>query len=225
MSDSYPSTPSSNVQAHAAGQDDDPAQPIESPAERTESEASALIALTNYGDPAANKKLDLTAEAPAKQFAAMPVATLAIDIAAASVFLQSCMTSTPRVTYGLGAKISPHGAIPGADFKKVDCSGFVREAIWRSTSPHFNFPDGSVVQHDWIRDKGYKQSSRADALLQDGKIRIVFLRPQDAPSHVGHVALVHNAKTLESHGGVGPDSRNWTNTGWQAKAFAYILKD
>ena len=61
--------------------------------------------------------------------------------------------------------------------------------------------------------------------LEDGKIRIVFLRPQDTSSRIGHVALVHNGKTLESHGGVGPNSRAWTNTGWQAKAFVYILRN
>jgi hypothetical protein len=218
MSDPY-SAPDPKTQA--AG-DEDPANPMDLTSESVESERSASIALTNYGDPAVNEEFDLTAE---PTFGAEAVPTLDIDIAAASNFLQSCMTSTPRVKYGLGAKVSPHGAIPGSGFRKVDCSGFVRETIWRSTAPHFNFPDGSVVQHDWIKDKGYERVSRTDALLQDGKIRIAFLRPQDAPSRIGHVALVHNAKTLESHGSVGPNARNWTNTGWQAKAFVYILKN
>jgi hypothetical protein len=55
------------------------------------------------------------------------------------------MKSSPRVTYGQGAKVPFHGAIPGQQFRRVDCSGFVREAIWRATPPHLNFPDGSVV--------------------------------------------------------------------------------
>jgi hypothetical protein len=223
MSDSYPSeTQSSDSKTRAAAENEDPAKPIELTKRSADSEASASLALTNYGDPAANQDFDLTAE---PSFEGLQIPTLSVEIAVASDFLRSCMTSTPRVTYGLGAKISPHGALPGSGFKKVDCSGFVRETIWRSTTPHFNFPDGSVVQHDWIKDKGYERSNRADALLQDGKIRIAFLRPQDAPSRIGHVAFVHNAKTLESHGGVGPDARDWTNTGWQAKAFVYILKN
>ena len=54
-------------------------------------------------------------------------------------------------------------------------------------------------------------------------MRIAFLAPQDAPSRIGHVVLVHNGKTLESHGGVGPNARPWTGTGWQAKASVYLL--
>lgn len=220
MSDPYSPDPKTQVPR----ENDDPANSIETTAD-SDAERFALIALTNYGDSVANEGFDLTAEPTLESLAAATAPTLAIDIATADNFLQSCMTSTPRVTYGLGAKISPHGALPGSGFKKVDCSGFVRELIWRSTSPHFNFPDGSVVQHDWIKDKGYQLSNRADASLQDGKIRIVFLRPQDVASHIGHVALVHNGKTLESHGGVGPDTRDWTNTGWQAKTHVYILKN
>jgi hypothetical protein len=198
--------------------DEDPANSIEASVETADNERSAAIDLTNYGEPGVNEEFDLSAEAFA---AAAP--QLSLDITAARSFLDSCMNSSPRVKYGLGKKISPHGAVPGTGFKKVDCSGFVRETIWRATAPHFNFPDGSVVQHDWIRDKGFERVTRTDASLQDGKIRIAFYRPQDSPSHIGHVALVHNAKTLESHGSVGPNSRNWTNTGWQAKAFVYLL--
>lgn len=116
-----------------------------------------------------------------------------------------------------------HGATPGSDFKSVDCSGFVREAIWRATAPHMNIIDGSVRQHDWVRDAGFEHSSVADALHEDGVIRIAFLRPQDSPSRIGHVAIVHNAFTIESHGGVRPDSRPWSGSGWQAKTFVYVL--
>jgi hypothetical protein len=200
--------------------DEDPANPAEAGVANAEEDQSAAIALTNYGEPAVNKEFDLSAEGVLAE--APP--ELALDSTAALDFLNSCMHSSPRVKYGLGAKVSPHGAKPGTDFKRVDCSGFVRESIWRATTPHFNFPDGSVVQHDWIRDKGFERSTRADAFLKDGKVRIVFLRPQDTPSHIGHVALVHNAKTLESHGSFGPNSRGWINMGWQAKAFVYILK-
>ncbi len=205
--------------------DEDPANPTEAgvATAAAEDEQSSAIALSNYGDPGVNEEFDLTAEEGAVAVAASP--ELPVDITEALNFLDSCMHSNPRVKYGLGAKISPHGAKPGTDFKKVDCSGFVREAIWRATAPHFNFPDGSVVQHDFIRDKGYERSTRTDALLEDGKVRIVFLRPQDTASHIGHVALVHNARTIGSHGGVGPNSRGWTNTGWQARAFVYILKN
>lgn len=147
---------------------------------------------------------------------------LTLDISAARAFLDACTQAAPRVTYGLGAKCK-HGAKPGKDFQKIDCSGFVRELIWRSTSPSFNFPDGSVVQHQWIRDNGFARSSPAEARATDDVVRIAFLRPQDASSGIGHVVVVHKGKTLESHGGVGPDSRPWTATGWQASAYVYVL--
>lgn len=211
---------SSGLQQDAGTQaDEDPANSMEASFATANNELSSAIALTNYGEPGVNDEFDLSVE----EAFAEGIPQFSLDISAARSFLNSCMNSSPRVKYGLGAKISPHDAVPGAGFTKVDCSGFVRETVWRATTPHFNFPDGSVVQHDWIRDKGYERGTRANAFLQDGKTRIVFLRPQDSPSHIGHVALVHNAKTIESHGGVGPNTRDWTNTGWQAKAFVYIL--
>jgi hypothetical protein len=185
--------------------------------------------LANFGSPeteAEEPSRDLeerAAEVEGAEAAAAP--TIPVDLSQAQAFfLDACTHSAPRVTYGLGAKVPFHGAIPGRGFRAVDCSGFVREVIWQSTTPHKSFPDGSVVQHDWIRDHGFERSTREAALRQDGVIRIAFLRPQDSPSRIGHVVLVHNAKTLESHGGVGPDSRPWKNTGWQAKSFVYVLK-
>jgi hypothetical protein len=156
--------------------------------------------------------------------AAAPPPIIALDINLVRAFLEACTSAVPRVVYGLGAKVPFHGAVPGRDFKAVDCSGFVREAIWRATSPHQSFPDGSVVQHDWIRDRNFQRSTPDAALQHDGVVRIAFLRPQDSPNRIGHVVLIHNARTFESHGGVGPDSRAWTKAGWQAKASVYILK-
>jgi hypothetical protein len=138
-------------------------------------------------------------------------------------FLQACMTSSPRVTYGLGKKVPFFGAIPGRDFTQVDCSGFVREALRRATTPTVAFPDGSVVQHDWIIAQGFAKSTVAAAAQSDGFVRIAFLRPQDTSSHIGHVVIISGGKTLESHGGVGPDSRAWTGTSWQASTSVYIL--
>lgn len=149
-------------------------------------------------------------------------ATLQIDIAQAAAFLKACMTSNPRVGYGLGAKCRP-GAVPGRDFTRIDCSGFVREAMRRSTNLGSRFPDGSVVQHDWVKANRFERVDRGQAALADGAVRIAFLSPSDSPQRIGHVVLLHGGKTLESHGGVGPDSRPWTGTGWQAKATVYLL--
>jgi lysozyme family protein len=214
-----------------AGPDDDPANPA--PSELNE-EAGLDIAtarvLANFGaiEPGTNQPPLAAAEILAEDFRLESARdfqgrTMALDVTLARTFLNSCMTSSPRVRYGLGAKVPFHGAVPGKNFKKVDCSGFVREAIWRATAPHLNFRDGSVVQHEWIRAQGFTRSTPDAALLRDGAVRIAFLRPQDSSSGIGHVALVHNAQTLESHGSFGPNSRAWTKTGWQAKAVTYFL--
>jgi hypothetical protein len=155
---------------------------------------------------------------------ALRAQTIALDIDAVKAFLTACRDA--GVSYGVraGAKVPFHGATPGRDFKHVDCSGFVREAIWRATTPHLNIIDGSVRQREeWILAGGFERSSVDEARSLDGVVRIAFLKPQDSPSRIGHVAFVHNASTIESHGGVGPDSRPWNGAGWQAKAFVYVL--
>ncbi len=133
------------------------------------------------------------------------------------------MKSQPRVIYGLGAKVTPPGAKPGSGFTKVDCSGFVREALRRATNLGGKFRDGSVVQHDWFRARDFEQVALNDWAAKDGRVRIAFLRPADSPHKIGHVVLLHNGMTLESHGGVGPDVRPWTRQGWQGKAKVYVL--
>src|SRR5690242_852256 len=105
----------------------------------------------------------------------------------------------------------------------ANCSGFVREAVRRATTPPLPFPDGSVNQHDWVRAHGVERLSVPASLQDDGAVRIAFLRPQDTSSHIGHVVLIAGGRTLESHGGVGPDSRAWNGLGWQSIAVVYIL--
>jgi hypothetical protein len=150
-------------------------------------------------------------------------ATVQLDITAALEFLKACMEANPRVGYQLGAKVPFAGAVPGKDFKYVDCSGFVREVIRRAQTISLGFPDGSVVQHDWVRAHRFAATDVEAGKNEDGLVRIAFLRPQDSPSKIGHVALIYNARTLESHGGVGPNARNWTGVGWQALARLYVL--
>src|SRR5262249_42417059 len=196
--------------------DDDPAFPAEGEvSDPADLETARLLA--NLGGPGA---VDAIPSA-APTFAAS--ATLGLDIARAKTFLDACRTSKPRVTYRLGKKVPFLRAVPGRDFTQVDCSGFVREAIRLSTSPPAPFPDGSVVQHDWIRQHGFESASIADGKQNDDVVRIAFLRPQDSPNRIGHVVLISRGKTLESHGGLGPDSRPWDGTDWQAKTHVYVL--
>jgi hypothetical protein len=218
-----PAAASVQPRAALAGVPDanDPAKPVaEDGSETADLETGRLLA--NVGM-AAVEQPPPAAPVPGTMLAPAAPATLPINIDRVQQFLNACETSHPRVTYGLGAKVPFHGAVPGLDFKKIDCSGFVREAIRLATNPSAPFPDGSVVQHDWVRNKGFKRVTIGDGGLHDDHVRIAFLRPQDAPSGIGHVVLLSQGKTFESHGGVGPDSRAWTGQGWQEKAFVYVL--
>jgi hypothetical protein len=204
------------VESGALAGDDDPAFPAHGEISDTADFDTARL-LANIGASSAPDLLPLAGAT----FAAG--AQLGFDLAGAKAFLEACRTSNPRVTYGLGKKVPFLGAVPGRDFTQVDCSSFVREAIRLSTSPPTPFPDGSVVQHDWIRAHGFETSTVAAGMENDGPIRIAFLRPQDSPHHIGHVVLISGGMTLESHGAVGPDSRKWDGKDWQAKTFVYVL--
>ncbi|MBV8566409.1 MAG: hypothetical protein JO273_13230, partial [Methylobacteriaceae bacterium] len=196
--------------------DNDPA----APASDEVSDTAGLEAgrtLANLG------ALGATDAAPAGALAFAAGAGVSFDLSRAQAFLAACMSANPRVAYGLGKKAPWLGAVPGRDFTQIDCSGFVREAVRLSTAPTLQFPDGSVVQHDWVRAHGFERSSIADAKASDGVVRIAFLRPQDSGEGIGHVVLVAEGKTIESHGHVGPDARAWTGTDWQAKAFVYVF--
>lgn len=197
--------------------DVDPAAPGERGG-MTASDYEVAKRKANYGDLAPEEykrefRREITPLAPA---APMP-----LDIAKAEAFLDACVRA--HVGYGLGAKVPFYRAVPGQDFTKVDCSGFVREAILEATEKAVPFPDGSVVQHDWVKSRHYPVSTISDAGLLDGKVRIAFLSPSNSPEGIGHVVLIYQAKTLESHGHHGPDSRPWTGQSWQAETDVYTL--
>ena len=172
----------------------------------------------NFGDltPEDYERQSRDQPAPFAEAGPMP-----LEIEKAQAFLDACIEA--GVSYGLGAKVPFFRAVPGQDFTAVDCSGFVREAIRQATERAVRFPDGSVVQHDWIKAEGYPVSSVQAAKAQDNKVRIAFWPPQRSPTGIGHVVLVYNARTLESHGGTGPDSRPWTGQAWQGQTNVYEL--
>jgi hypothetical protein len=199
--------------------DDDPASPRVGEISDTADLATARV-LANIGAPGG---AEISVQSLPQAAAPGQKPILSLDFSRAKAFLDACETSVPRVTYGLGKKVPFLGAVPGRDFTQVDCSGFIREAIRLSTNPPTPFPDGSVVQHDWIKAHGFAKSTVAGGMQNDGMMRIAFLRPQDVPSGIGHVVLIVGGQTLESHGGTGPDSRQWTGKGWQAKTFVYDL--
>lgn len=126
------------------------------------------------------------------------------------------------VGYGLGSKIEPLSKQAGEGISLVDCSGFVRWVIYHAANG-LTIPDGSVNQHDWADAQKFKQSDFAGALQHDNGVRIAFLRPQDTLEHVGHVVLIVNGQTAESHGHHGPDRRVWGSQGFMQHCSVYVL--
>lgn len=128
--------------------------------------------------------------------------------------------------YGFGSKISPltlqAEEVPAAH-RRVDCSGFVRWAIFHACGG-LTIPDGSQNQHDWFEQNKFKISDTNSCLLKDDVIRIAFLAPHDTPSGIGHVLFVVNGLTYESHGGHGPDSRKYEKHGWMSRLHVYVLR-
>jgi hypothetical protein len=214
LEDCFDSQPIEEVNESAEDLDADPAMPADVVAQDSANFEKARF-LTNIGS---------MEDAASDEVIASSLNTkTSFNMEIAADFLKACETSVPRVSYGLGKKVPFLNAKPGQDFQSVDCSGFVREIVRLATSPSLAFPDGSVTQHEWVQSQGFEASSVAAGKQNDSVVRIAFLRPQDSPEHIGHVVLINNGHTLESHGKVGPDSRIWNGMGWQAKASVYVF--
>jgi hypothetical protein len=155
-----------------------------------------------------------------------PYPTLAIDggkIAALVLSLEAA-----GLSYGLGSKIEPLSLqasdLAAAEITSVDCSGCVRWAIFHALGQpaDFNFADGSVQQHEQVLAVGFKQSEYNAGFELDDHVRIGFLTPEDRGG-VGHVVIIWNANTYESHGHKGPDSRVWGTEPWMEKMHIFVL--
>lgn len=118
-----------------------------------------------------------------------------------------------RVKYRLGGKAVSLNA-DSHTINSIDCSGFVRFALYRASLGAIMLPDGSVNQHDWVVSQKwhklgrYSDVGRADVKDDFARLFIAFASPTEVHP-VGHVWLVWAGETYESHGGVGVDSRDW----------------
>ena len=89
----------------------------------------------------------------------------------------------------------------------VDCSGYSGYCLWHLTGGGCVQAGGSVQQHEWCVGSGFEPAPAGDGHKLDGALRIAFLPP--IGRHAGHVLLIVDGMTFESHGGVGPASRPW----------------
>ena len=142
------------------------------------------------------------------------------------------------VKYGLGAKaeggqhpetgrrFNPRStgklSTPLHTITHIDCSGAIRLLAYKSTGGKLIFPDGSQRQREqceeWheaglIKKVNYRDVSK---YMTHKRLFIAFIRPgHRGCGPVGHVWFVCQydddkaADTLESHGGVGINSRPW----------------
>jgi cell wall-associated NlpC family hydrolase len=127
------------------------------------------------------------------------------------------------VPYKLGGKARSLTATPASLKGGIDCSGFVRWAVWQASPPdaRVTMPDGSWHQAAWAEKEGFKESTVEACLLRDGRIRLAYWANR---SGVSHVILVLNGKTLESHGAKGPNRRTWDlRVGWMKRSKVWCL--
>lgn len=158
--------------------------------------------------------------APSASFA---FPTLDIDLAVLKRIHNRCVVSGNQ--YGFGDKVDISAASDEVAGEDVDCSGYVRWLLYRATGNKFDIKDGSWIQHDYVRDLGFKTSTIQAANLKDGALRIAFLAPGAlGPKRPGHVALILDDRTMESHSGTGPNSREWEpSRRWMALSKVYVL--
>lgn len=115
-----------------------------------------------------------------------------------------------RVKYVYGAK-APSIDCDSHDINGIDCSGFTRYALAKATNGGMVLPDGSQVQLEWAEKHLRKLKAYSDLRhTEDDSTRlfIAFLRVTRHRA-IGHVWLIREGETLESHGGTGVDSRGW----------------
>ena len=143
--------------------------------------------------------------------------SVALDVGKLLDALRAC--EARGVAYGLGSKAPEHTSGPYAfdyppTFNAIDCSGWVRWALYHATGGSLLIPDGSANQNDWAGAQGLKHygpDAARSAYLSNGgnkdhALRHCFCRAS-ASETIGHVWMLWSGFTMESSGGVGPHSR------------------
>ena len=128
-----------------------------------------------------------------------------VDIPSLLHLMALCVAAGIR--YLMGGKARDITAVP-LDVSRIDCSGFARWLLYHATHGALLLPDGSCNEGDALAKFGFKPSNPANCALLDGHVR-VCVHEADDKDGTGHIWLVLNGVTLESHGGVGVSSRAW----------------
>jgi hypothetical protein len=122
------------------------------------------------------------------------------------------------VRYHLGAKAS-WKSLP-SQITALDCSGYVYWGIARASHGALTLPHGSQNQRAYA-EQNWRQVDYIEAAhyMTERRLFAAFIKPfEHGCGDVGHVWLLSTfndgnnstfARTMESHGGAGIDSRNW----------------
>jgi hypothetical protein len=110
------------------------------------------------------------------------------------------------VRYKFGAKFSNFKELHPIG-RYVDCSGFMRWLVYHGSDGKLSLVDGSVNQHSQIQQLGFPVREYSEALYsRTGAIYICFFRPTQYLA--GHVWLLSDGMTMESHYGKGISTRS-----------------
>jgi hypothetical protein len=121
-----------------------------------------------------------------------------------------------HATYSVG-KDSKTGKLKGkasnsADPSKIsalDCSGYVKYLLYNVSEGKISISGGSYYQYKWCKDSGFKKVEYAKAAKKaDNILRLGYFKKKKGGKY-GHVWLVLNGQTLESHGKRGVNRRPW----------------
>jgi hypothetical protein len=127
-----------------------------------------------------------------------------------------------KLPYLWGGKADPLDCDSSA-LSGLDCSGWTQYGFAKSTGPMVEVPEGSVDQHDWCDEHGLKRLAHYSdvqyAAKDPSRLFWCFIEPHgDKP---GHTFFVRAGMTMESHGGVGIDSRPWDCSALRGAVAAY----
>jgi hypothetical protein len=123
-----------------------------------------------------------------------------------------------RVEYSMGAK-APTLDCDTSEIHELDCSGFVRYILAKSTSQGLITPDGSVGIHAWAA-ANLQQCPYADVAEGTG-LYIAFIAPSGGVP--GHVWLCRQGSTRECCGSEGVCSRPWDDPILMNVCACYVL--
>lgn len=116
-------------------------------------------------------------------------------------------------SYKLGEKVWHPSNTEPEDVDELDCSGFTRYLLYKTTSPQEDCPSGSHKQESWFRKEGFQEVGYAtEAHKIDNKVRIAFR--DRTRSKIRHVWFVLNGWTIEctnKGSNNGPSSLLWSD--------------